>query len=137
MIKNIVKDVSFLSQPSTDAGLSDLYIANDLKDTLKFNRAGCVGMAANMIGYLKNIIIFEDEKKNYVIMINPKIIKASEEYDVEEGCLSLSGVRKTKRYKKIKVEYFNEAFQKRIQTYSGFTAQIIQHEIDHLMGIII
>lgn len=137
MIKNIVKDINFLSQPSTLATKDDLYIIADLKDTLSFNRSGCVGMAANMIGYLKNIIIFEDENKKHCIMINPKIIKCDGEYETEEGCLSLSGVRKTKRYQKIKVEYFNEAFQKRIQTYSGFTAQIIQHEIDHLSGIII
>lgn len=137
MVKNIVRDINFLSIPSIDATKDDLYIVQDLKDTLLFNRNRCVGMAANMIGYSKNIIIFEDEFKKHVIMINPKIIKYSNEYNTEEGCLSLEGVRPTKRYKSIKVEYYNEQFQKRIKSYNDFTAQIIQHEIDHLFGIII
>ena len=98
MIKNIVKDINFLNKLSTLATKDDLYIVSDLKDTLSFNKASCVGMAANMIGYLKNIIIFEDSNKKQCIMINPKIIKLDGEYETEEGCLSLSGVRKTIRY---------------------------------------
>ena len=137
MVKNIVRDIKYLSIPSIDATEEDLYIVQDLKDTLNFNKQRCVGMAANMIGYSKEIIIFENEKKQYEIMINPIIIKKVDEYETNEGCLSLEGVRPTKRYKSIKVEYLNEGFQKRIKTYSGFTAQIIQHEIDHLNGIII
>lgn len=137
MIKNIIRDEKFLSIASIDATIEDLSIGNDLIDTLRFNRSRCVGMAANMIGVSKRIIIFEDENKNYIVMYNPVIIKQEGEYETEEGCLSLDGVRKTKRYKKIKVEYLDYEFRKRIKTYSGFTAQIIQHEIDHCNGIII
>ena len=137
MIKNIMRDEKFLSIVSIDATIEDLSIGNDLIDTLIFNRSRCVGMAANMIGVSKRIIIFEDENKNYIVMYNPVIIKQEGEYETEEGCLSLDGVRKTKRYKKIKVEYLDSEFRKRIKTYSGFTAQIIQHEIDHCNGIII
>jgi len=137
MIKNIMRDEKFLSIVSIDATIEDLSIGNDLIDTLRFNRSRCVGMAANMIGVSKRIIIFEDENKNYIVMYNPVIIKKEGEYETEEGCLSLDGVRKTKRYKKIKVEYLDYEFRKRIKTYSGFTAQIIQHEIDHCNGIII
>ncbi len=136
MIKEIVKDEAFLSQKSTEALEADLYIATDLLDTLEANKEGCVGLAANMIGYLKNIIAVDDEGE-YLVMINPKIIKYSEPFKTEEGCLSLVGTRPTKRYKSIKVEYQNEKMQKRIKTYKGFTAQIIQHEIDHCEGIII
>lgn len=137
MVKNIVKDEKFLMIKSTPATIEDLYIKQDLIDTLIINRARCVGMAANMIGISKRIIIFENEKKEYVVMFNPEIIKCEDEFETEEGCLSLTGVRKATRYKKIKVEFFNENFQKRIQTFTNFTAQIIQHEIDHLNGIII
>ena len=137
MIKNIVKDIEFLKVVSTEATIDDKYIADDLRDTLSFNRGKCVGMAANMIGYHKRIIIFEDENNKLIIMFNPKIIKGEKEYSTEEGCLSLTGVRPTKRYLKIKVEYYNEEFKKRIMTYQGFVAQIIQHEIDHCNGIII
>lgn len=137
MVKNIIKDEKFLMIKSTPATIEDLYIRQDLIDTLKFNRAGCVGMAANMIGISKRVIIFENEKKEYVVMFNPEIVKFEDMFETEEGCLSLTGVRKTARYKKIKVEFINEKFQKRIQTFTGFTAQIIQHEIDHLNGIII
>lgn len=137
MVKNIVRDINFLSQKSTDMTIEDKYIIVDLKDTLYFNKSHCVGMAANMIGYLKNAIIFENNKKVYEIMLNPKIIKCDGEYEIEEGCLSLSGLRKTKRYKKIKVEYLDEEFRKRIKTFTDFEAEIIQHEIDHLSGIII
>lgn len=137
MVKNIIRDESFLSKRSIDATIDDLSIGNDLIDTLKFNRSRCVGMAANMIGVSKRIIIFEDENKAYIVMYNPIIIKKEGEYEAEEGCLSLDGVRKAKRYKKIKVEYLDSEFRKRIKTYIGFTAQIIQHEIDHCNGIII
>ena len=137
MVKNIVKDEKFLMIKSTPATIDDLYIRQDLIDTLKFNRTRCVGMAANMIGISKRIIIFENEKKEYIVMFNPQIIKFEDQFETEEGCLSLIGTRKTNRYKKIKVEFFNEKFQKRIQTFTNFTAQIIQHEIDHLNGIII
>jgi peptide deformylase len=137
MIKNIVKDIEFLKNISEDMTQDDKYIIDDLNDTLLFNKSRCVGMAANMIGYLKNAIIFEDNKKNYQIMINPKIIKKEEKYEAEEGCLSLDGTRKTIRYKKIKVEYLDALYRKRIKTFTDFEAQIIQHEIDHLFGIII
>ena len=115
----------------------DSYIISDLKDTLKFHSNGCVGMAANMIGYNKRCIIYINEKEEMEIMINPIIIKKEMEYEALEGCLSLEGVRKTKRYKKIKVSYYTKDFKERIKTYTGFTAEIIQHEIDHLEGIII
>jgi peptide deformylase len=137
MVKNIVKDVKFLSLPSTDMTEDDKYIIADLKDTLLFNKRYCVGMAANMIGYLKNAIIFEDNKKVYNVLLNPKIIKSEGEYEIEEGCLSLEGKRKTTRYKKIKVEYLDEFYRKRIKTFTDFEAEIIQHEIDHLSGILI
>lgn len=137
MIKNIVKDINFLKNISEDMTQDDKYIIDDLNDTLLFNKSRCVGMAANMIGYLKNAIIFEDNKKNYQIMINPKIIKKEDEYEAEEGCLSLDGTRKAIRYKKIKIEYLDALYRKRIKTFNDFEAQIIQHEIDHLFGIII
>lgn len=137
MVKNIIRDINFLSQKSSDMTLDDNYIIADLKDTLFFNKSHCVGMAANMIGYLKNAIIFENNKHTYEIMLNPRIIKSDGLYEIEEGCLSLDGVRKTKRYKKIKVEYLDEFYRKRIKTYTDFEAEIIQHEIDHLFGIII
>lgn len=136
MIKDIVKDIIFLGQPSEPATENDVDVITDLKDTLNANREGCVGMAGNMIGVRKRIIIVTDDKTD-IIMINPVIIKKSGEYQTEEGCLSLEGVRKTQRYKTIKVEYQNEQFKKRIKTFNGFTAQIIQHEIDHINGIII
>jgi len=113
MVKNIVRDRLLLAIKSVDATIDDLYLANDLIDTLKFNRSRCVGMAANMIGVSKKVIIFEDENKNYVVMFNPIIIKKEMEYETEEGCLSLEGVRPTKRYKKIKVEYLDFEFRKR------------------------
>lgn len=137
MIKNINKDIKSLMIKSIPATIDDLSIGEDLKDTLLFNKDKCVGMASNMIGISKAIICFFDEFNNIIIMYNPKIIKASNEYEAEEGCLSLEGVRKTKRYNKIKLEYYNENFQKRIKSYNGFTAEIIQHEIDHINGIII
>ena len=137
MIKEIVKDDFFLSQVAEKATKEDLYIGTDLKDTLQAHLHECVGMAGNMIGYNKAIIVFED-KDDYVLMLNPKIIEHSKEYyKVKEGCLSLEGVRDTIRYKKIKVSYENLEMKMKIKTYTGFTAQIIQHEIDHLNGIII
>ena len=136
MVRNINKDTLFLSKKSVDATPDDISVASDLVDTLKFNSIRCVGMAANMIGINKKIIAFYNEDE-ILVMFNPKIIKKSDEYEIEEGCLSLTGVRKTKRYKKIKVEYYNSCFLKRIITLSGFVAQIVQHEIDHLEGILI
>lgn len=137
MVKNIVKDESFLKIPSTTFNKEDLFIANDLYDTLAFNRRICVGMAANMIGYSKNAIVFVDENEKIEIMIEPKIIKKEHPYNTEESCLSLEGVRPCVRYKKIKVEYLNTKFEKRIKSFKDFTAKIIQHEIDHLFGILI
>ena len=136
MIKPITKDTIFLSQKSVPATEQDLLIAEDLRDTLKAHAAGCVGMAANMIGVSKRIIIFDDNG-TATVMFNPEIIKSSGPYEAEEGCLSLSGTRKAKRYRSIKVRYRNEAFQTRLKTYTGWTAQIIQHEIDHCNGILI
>jgi len=137
MIRPIVHDPILLSIPSADAVPEDAAIGRDLLETLAANADGCVGMAANMIGEQKRIIAFEDEKGGYTLMYNPVILKQSGPYEAEEGCLSLEGVRKTKRYKSIKVQYQNEAFQTRLKTYSGFTAQIIQHEIDHCNGVLI
>ena len=136
VIKPIIRDVFFLSQKSAPAVPDDLSVAADLRDTLTANAERCVGMAANMIGVAKRIIIFDDDGEQ-VVMFNPELVKASTLYETEEGCLSLDGVRKTKRYKTIKVKFQNEAFQTRIKTYTGWTAQIIQHELDHLDGIII
>jgi peptide deformylase len=136
MIKPIMKDSIFLAQKSAPATLLDLSVAQDLRDTLEAHRDGCVGMAANMIGVAKRIIIFDDNG-NATIMFNPEIIKCSGAYEAEEGCLSLSGTRKAKRYRSIKVRYQNERFETRLKTYTGFTAQIIQHEIDHLGGVLI
>ena len=136
MIKPIMKDTFFLSRKSVPATEQDLPIAEDLRDTLKAHATGCVGLAANMIGVSKRVIIFDDNG-TATVMFNPEIIKSSGPYEVEEGCLSLSGTRKAKRYRSIKVRYQNEAFQTRLKTYTGWTAQIIQHEIDHLAGILI
>lgn len=136
MIKSIMQDPLFLARRAKDAGKEDLPTALDLLDTLEAHREGCVGMAANMIGVCKRIIAFDHEGA-YMLMFNPEIIKASEAYEAEEGCLSLAGTRKTKRFRKIKVQYQNSEFQLRIKTFSGWTAQIIQHEIDHCNGILI
>lgn len=136
MIKDIIHDPIFLAQKSKDAEISDISVADDMLETLEVNKEKCVGMAANMVGVLKKIIVFDDEGK-YEEMFNPEIIKAKDPYETEEGCLSLTGVRKTKRYKTIKVRWQTRLFQTRIKTFSGFTAQIIQHEIDHCNGIII
>ncbi len=136
MERPIVKDPIFLAQKSAPASADDLDTARDLLDTLKAHRDGCVGMAANMIGVAKRIIVFDNDGA-YMTIFNPEIVKFSEVYEAEEGCLSLSGTRKTKRYKTIKLRYQNEAMQTRLKTFSGWTAQIIQHEIDHCNGILI
>ena len=136
MVREICRDIIFLAQKSEDAAINDLPVGADLLETLIFHKDGCVGMAANMIGVGKRIICFDNEGE-YMTMYNPVIIRKSEPYEAEEGCLSLTGTRKTKRFKKIKVQYLNESFQTRVKTFSGFTAQIIQHEIDHCDGIII
>ncbi len=136
MIREINRDMFFLSRKSLPATPEDINAAVDLYDTLKANADRCVGMAANMIGELKNIIVFDDGK-DYTVMFNPEIIKFSEPYETEEGCLSLEGKRPVKRYKVIKVKWQTAEFQTRIKSFSGFTAQIIQHEIDHCNGIII
>ena len=114
----------------------DLSVAQDLLDTLTAHKDGCVGMAANMIGVNKRIIAF-DNGGEYMVMFNPVIVKKSAPYDAEEGCLSLTGTRKTKRFQTIKVQWQNEQFQTRIKTFTGWAAQIIQHEIDHCEGILI
>ena len=136
MIKPITKDPIFLAQKSVPATILDLPVAQDLKDTLEAHREGCVGMAANMIGVSKRIIIFDDHG-SATVMFNPELVKCSGAYETEEGCLSLSGVRKTRRWRQIKVRYQNERFETRLKTYTGFTAQIIQHEIDHCNGVLI
>ena len=138
MIQSIMKDPIFLGRPSEPAKKcpEDLQTAQDLLDTLEHHREGCVGMAANMIGVAKRIIAFDNEG-SYMVMFNPVIVKSSQAYETEEGCLSLPGVRKTKRWQSIKVQYQNEQFQVRLKTFTGWTAQIIQHEIDHCNGIII
>ena len=136
MVQPICKDVIFLARKSERAMPEDLPIGQDLLDTLEAHRDGCVGMAANMIGRAKRIIVFLDGDAP-TLMYNPEIVKASEPYEAEEGCLSLDGTRKTTRYQKIKVRYQNEAFQTRLKSYTGWTAQIIQHEIDHCNGILI
>ena len=138
MIQPIMKDPIFLgraSQPAQNCP-EDLQTARDLLETLEAHREGCVGMAANMIGVAKRIIAFDNEG-TYMVMFNPVIVKSSGSYETEEGCLSLSGIRKTKRWKSIKVQYQNEQFQVRLKTFTGWTAQIIQHEIDHCNGILI
>ena len=136
MERPIMKDQIFLAQKSEPATAEDLDVARDLLDTLTAHRDGCVGMAANMIGVSKRIIVFDNEGA-YMTMFNPEIVKASDVYDAEEGCLSLTGTRKAKRYRSIKVRWQNEAMQVRLKTFTGWTAQIIQHEIDHCNGILI
>ena len=127
---------SFLRTPSEAAGPGDEQVIEDLVDTLEANRSRCVGMAANMIGVNKRIIVFDNEGE-YMVMLNPVIVKQSGPYETEEGCLSLTGRRKTKRFQTIKVQWQNEKFQPRIKTFSGWTAEIIQHELDHCDGILI
>ena len=136
MVREIMRDEAFLSQKAEPATLEDLPVAQDLLDTLTAHKDGCVGMAANMIGVCKRIIVFDNEGK-YTVMFNPEIIKKSGSYEAEEGCLSLTGIRKAKRWQSIKVQYQNEQFQTRFKTFTDWTAQIIQHEIDHCEGILI
>ena len=136
MVKEIVKDVMFLSQKAEKATEKDKYIATDLLDTLKANKDRCVGLAANMIGYNKSIICVSGGLYNFV-MINPIITNKSGEYQTEEGCLSLIGERKCKRYKEIEVDYLDINFNKQHGKYTEFVAEIIQHENDHTNGIII
>ena len=137
MVQEVVHDPVLLGAKSTPATKEDLQVARDLLDTLIANKNACVGMAANMIGVCKRIIVFDNEGI-YMKMFNPEIIKMSGQYDTEEGCLSLlGGPRPCKRYQTIKVKWQNEQFQTRIKTFTGWTAQIIQHEIDHCNGILI
>ena len=136
MIREICRDETFLAQKAEPATADDLSIAQDLLDTLAAHKDGCVGMAANMIGVNKRIIAFDNDGK-YALMLNPVIVKRAEPYEAEEGCLSLSGTRKTKRFQVIKVQGQNEKLQTRLKTFTGWTAEIIQHEIDHCDGILI
>ena len=137
MIKELIHDPILLSMKSEAATIEDLQVAQDLLDTLTAHKDGCVGMAANMIGVRKRIIAF-DNGGTYTVMFNPEIIKKSSPYDTEEGCLSLlGGPRKCKRYRTIKVQWQTAEFQTRIKTFTGFTAQIIQHEVDHCNGVLI
>ena len=136
MVRTIVKDIFFLGQKSEPATKSDISVGKDLQDTLEVNRAGCVGMAANMIGVKKNAIIvsmgFAD-----VVMFNPVLLHKDTPYETEEGCLSLEGSRKTLRHENIEVEFYDMSWKKQRQKFNGWTAQIIQHELDHTQGIII
>ena len=136
MIKPIMKDTFFLSRKSREATAADLSIAQDLMDTLQAHRDECVGMAANMIGQAVRIIAFHIGGAS-MLMLNPEILKAENPFETEEGCLSVKGVHKTVRYEKIRVRYQNEKLQHRQKEFSGWTAQIIQHEIDHCNGILI
>ena len=136
MIKSIVRDVFFLGQKSDPATRQDLAVGQDLMDTLAANRDRCVGMAANMIGVRKRVIIVAVGPAA-IVMYNPVIVMKDTPFDTEEGCLSLTGVRKTTRYQNIEVEYLDSAWKMRRQKYTGWIAQIIQHEVDHLEGILI
>ena len=137
MVRELIHDPILLSRKSREAAAADLPIAADLLETLAAHKQTCVGMAANMIGEFVRIIAFDCEGK-YMVMLNPEIIKAEGQYETEEGCLSLlGGPRKTKRFQKIKVRYQTETMQVRLKTFTGWTAQIIQHEIDHCQGILI
>ena len=136
MIKPICKDIFFLGQKSEPATIADKQVGKDLLDTLQAHANECVGMAANMIGVKKNIIVVNMGIMN-MVMFNPVITKKAKPFETEEGCLSLTGVRKTTRYEEITVEYQDMSFKKHTQSFTGWTAQIIQHEVDHLRGIII
>ena len=136
MIREICRDETFLAQKAAPATADDLATAQDLLDTLTAHKDGCVGMAANMIGVCKRIIAFDNDG-TYMVMFNPVIVRQSGPYEAEEGCLSLTGVRKTKRFQTVKVQWQNEKFQTRLKTFTGWTAEIIQHEIDHCEGILI
>jgi len=136
MVREIVRDTFFLSQKCEKATKEDIEAADDLLDTLKANSGRCVGMAANMIG-VKKCIIAVNDKGNYYVMFNPEIIKKDGAFDANEGCLSLDGMRKVKRYSRIKVRYCDKNFNVRIKNFSDFAAQIIQHEADHCNGVLI
>ena len=137
MVRELMHDPIFLARKSVPATAEDLEVARDLLDTLTFHKEGCVGMAANMIGVTKRIIVFDNEGE-YMTMLNPVILKGNDLYETEEGCLSLlGGPRACKRYKKSKVQYPNLQLQTRIKSFSGWTAQIIQHEVDHCNGVLI
>lgn len=136
MVRDICRDEAFLAQKAEAATVEDISVARDLLDTLISHKDGCVGMAANMIGVNKRIIAFDNEGE-YMLMFNPVIVRHSGPYEAEEGCLSLTGTRRAKRFKTIKVQWQNAKFQTRLKTFTGWTAEIIQHEIDHCEGIII
>ena len=137
MVKELMHDPVFLAQKSEPATKDDLQTAQDLLDTLTAHKETCVGMAANMIGVCRRVIAFDNEG-TYMVMLNPEIVRQSGAYETEEGCLSLlGGPRKTKRYQKIKVQYQTTELQPRLKTFTGWTAQIIQHEIDHCNGVLI
>ena len=136
MVYEIMRDEDFLKQVSEPATQADIPVADDLLETLIAHKDGCVGMAANMIGVNKRIIAFENDGE-YMLMFNPVILKKSGPYDTEEGCLSLTGTRKAKRFQTVKVQWQNEKFQTRLKTFTGWTAEIIQHEIDHCDGVLI
>ena len=136
MIRDICKDEVLLSRRAEPAGPEDRQTAADLLETLEHHKDGCVGMAANMIGVNKRIIAFDNEG-SYLVMFNPEIVKRSGPYVTEEGCLSLTGLRPARRWKSIKVRWQNEKFQERVKTFTGWTAQIIQHELDHCEGVLI
>ena len=136
MVREITRDIIFLSQPSAPATPEDLATADDLLQTLIAHKDGCVGMAANMIGAARRIIAFDNDGQ-YMVMFNPEILKKYGAYEAEEGCLCLDGTRKTRRWQSVRIQYQNRAFQTRIRTFTGFPAQIIQHELDHCDGILI
>ena len=136
MIQEICKDEKFLAQKAEQATPDDIQTATDLLETLEAHKDGCVGMAANMIGEVKRIIAFDNEGA-YLAMLNPEIVSRAGAYETEEGCLSLAGTRPTTRYRTIKVSYQDLAMKPRVKTFTGFTAQIIQHEIDHCNGVLI
>ena len=136
MVCEICRDEAFLAQKAEVAAEEDIGTARDLLDTLIAHKDGCVGMAANMIGVNKRIIAFDNEGE-YTVMLNPMIVKQSGVYEAEEGCLSLTGTRKVRRFKSIKVQWQNEKLQTRLKTFTGWTAEIIQHEIDHCEGVLI
>ena len=136
MVCEICRDEAFLAQKAEPAAAEGLGTARDLLDTLIAHKDGCVGMAANMIGVNKRIIAFDNEGE-YMVMLNPMIVKQSGVYEAEEGCLSLTGTRKVRRFKSIKVQWQNEKLQTRLKTFTGWTAEIIQHEIDHCEGVLI
>ena len=136
MVKPIMKDIFFLGQKSEPATRDDLQVGRDLQDTLQANRAGCVGMAANMIGVRKRVIIVNRGLTD-LVMFNPVLLKKDTPYETEEGCLSLAGVRKTTRYEHIEVEYYDMKWKKKRLKLSGWEAQICLHELDHLEGILI